>query len=227
LYCSIFEEIPVTTADHINLLTERFPVLLPLHQSILQTAESLISSYRAGGKLLLAGNGGSATDCLHIAGELLKGFTSKRPLSPAERAALSSLFGEDGQWLAERLQGALPAIALPGEIALNTAMANDVDPDLIYAQGVMAFGRPGDVLLALSTSGTACNVIAAVRVARWRGLRTVALTGKDGGSLAPLCDIAIITPGATTAEIQEYHLPIYHTLCAAVEQALFRETAVS
>ncbi|MHB9024176.1 MAG: D-sedoheptulose-7-phosphate isomerase [Armatimonadota bacterium] len=211
----------MTTTDHIDLLCKRFPALIPLRPSITRTAELLISSFRNGGKLLLAGNGGSAADCLHIAGELLKGFTSKRPLSTSERDELASLYGDDGRRLAERLQGGLPAIALPGEISLTSAMANDVDPDLVYAQGVMAFGKPGDVLLALSTSGAARNVIAVARVARWRGLHTIALTGKDGGPLASLCDIAIIAPGVATAEIQEYHLPIYHTLCAAVEEAIF------
>ncbi|MHB9132299.1 MAG: D-sedoheptulose-7-phosphate isomerase [Armatimonadota bacterium] len=205
----------------IDQLLSRYPALASCRQSIELAAGTLIASYRQGGKLLLAGNGGSAADCLHIAGELLKGFHSLRPLPAEERAQLAAMYGDEGKQLGEQLQRGLPAVALPGALALTTAMANDVNPELVYAQGVMAFGAPADVLLCLSTSGTARNVIAAARVARWRRLTTIALTGKGGGPLAQQCDIAIITPGATTAEIQEYHLPIYHTLCAVVESAMF------
>jgi D-sedoheptulose 7-phosphate isomerase len=210
-----------TAATPITRLLDRYPALAPLRGGLEEAAEILIRTYRAGGTLLLCGNGGSAADCLHIAGELLKGFTSLRPLPAADRAALAELYGVEGERLGSLLQQGLPAVALPGALALTTAMANDVDADLIYAQGVMALGRPGDVLLCLSTSGTAQNVIAAARVARWRGLTVLGLTGKSGGLLAPLCHLALVAPGATTAEIQEYHLPIYHALCAAVEEALF------
>jgi D-sedoheptulose 7-phosphate isomerase len=210
-----------TTLSPIATLITRYPALAPCEGAISAAAEILIARYRAGNKLLLAGNGGSAADCLHIAGELTKGFTLPRPLPADDRAALAALFGEDGVWLGAHLQQALPAVALPAALALTTAVANDTHPDLIFAQGVMAFGQPGDVLLAISTSGNAANVLAAARVARWRGLHTIALTGKTGGTLAPACDTAIIAPGATTAEIQEYHLPIYHALCTAVELALF------
>jgi len=207
--------------DHLEELFTRYPALSACRLPIEQAAEALIACFRDGGKLLLAGNGGSAADCLHIAGELLKGFRLPRPLSPADHAALAGLYGEEGEKLGCGLQRGLPAIALPAELALTSAMANDVDAELIYAQGVLALGQPGDALFALSTSGTAMNVIAAARAARWRGLKTIALTGRDGGELAAICDIAIISPGAVTAEIQEYHLPIYHALCAAIEAALF------
>lgn len=205
----------------ITRLLTRYPALAPLQDSLTNAAAMLIDCFRGGGTLLLCGNGGSAADCLHIAGELLKGFTLSRPLPASEQAALTALYGEEGARLGTLLQRGLPAVALPGALALTTAMANDVDADLIYAQGVMALGKPGDVLLCLSTSGTAKNVLAAARVARWRGVRVLGLTGKDGGPLAPLCDLALIAPGATTAEIQEHHLPIYHALCEAVEVALF------
>ncbi|MHB0938390.1 MAG: D-sedoheptulose-7-phosphate isomerase [Armatimonadota bacterium] len=207
--------------DHLDELFTRYPALLPCRLPIEQAAEALIACFRSGGKLLLAGNGGSAADCLHIAGELLKGFQSTRPLSAEDRDALAALFGEEGGRLGAKLQRGLPAIALPAELALTSAMANDVDAALIYAQGVLALGQPGDVLLCLSTSGAAKNVIAAARTARWRGLKTIALTGKDGGELAAVCDLAIVAPGATTAQIQEHHLPIYHALCATVEAQLF------
>ena len=211
----------VSTHADIEVLFTRYPALLPCRTAIVTAAEALIAAFRRGGKLLLAGNGGSAADCLHIAGELLKGFKSLRPLGEDERAQLAAMFGEAGVVLGAQLQHGLPTVALPGALGLTSAMANDVHADLIYAQGVMALGAPGDVLLAISTSGMAANVIAAVRVARWRGLTTVALTGNTGGALAPLCDIAILAPGACTPDIQEYHLPIYHALCAAVETALF------
>ncbi len=211
----------VTTHADIEVLFTRYPALLPCRNPIDAAAAALIAAFRRGGKLLLAGNGGSAADCLHIAGELLKGFNSLRPLGEDECAELAARYGEAGVALGAQLQRGLPAVALPGALALTTAMANDVHADLIYAQGVMALGVPGDVLLAISTSGMAANVLAASRVAHWRGLTTIALTGKTGGALAPLCDIAIIAPGASTAEVQEYHLPIYHALCAAVETALF------
>jgi len=207
--------------NDIEALFTRYPALLPCRTAIDAAAAALIAAFRRGGKLLLAGNGGSATDCLHIAGELLKGFNSLRPLAEDERAQLIARYGEAGIALGAQLQRGLSAIALPGALAMTTAMANDVNPNLIYAQGVMALGTPGDILLAISTSGEAANVIAAAQVARWRGLTTIALTGKTGGALAPLSDIVILAPGATTPEIQEYHLPIYHTLCAAVETELF------
>ncbi len=209
------------TLPAITDLLTRYPALAPVEASITAAAETLIQRFRAGGKLLLAGNGGSAADCLHIAGELMKGFNLPRPLPAEAQAALTALYGAEGARLGGQLQQALPAVALPAALALTTAVANDIDPDLIFAQGVLAMGQPGDVLLALSTSGNAANVLAAVQVARWRGLTTIALTGKTGGKLAPACDLAVIAPGATTAQIQEYHLPIYHALCTAVEAALF------
>jgi len=208
--------------EHLDELFIRYPALLSCRLPIEQTAEALIACFEGGGKLLLAGNGGSAADCLHIAGELLKGFQLPRPLALEDRAALTGLYGEEGDTLGRKLQRGLPAIALPAEVALTSAMANDVDAELVYAQGVLALGAPGDVLLCLSTSGTAQNVIAAARVARWRGLKTIALTGRDGGALATVCEIVILAPGAATTEIQEYHLPIYHALCATVEARLFQ-----
>jgi len=207
--------------EHLEELFARYPFCAICRSQIEQAAEELIVCFRSGGKLLLAGNGGSAADCLHIAGELLKAFQLPRPLSPEDCSALAGLYGDEGVKLGKKLQRGLPAIALPAELALTSAMANDVDAELIYAQGVLALGKPGDILLCLSTSGTAKNVIAAARTARWRGLKTIALTGKEGGGLARICEIAIRAPGDTTARIQEYHLPIYHALCAAVEEQLF------
>jgi len=205
----------------LDTLQERYPALTPAIPTLRSAADVLLASFQRGGKLLLAGNGGSAADCQHIAGELLKGFHLPRPLSPMDRAALATQFGTAGAELAAQLQRGLPAIALPALLALTTAMANDVHPDLVYAQGVMALGEPGDVLLAISTSGMARNVLAAARVARWKGLTVIALTGHSGGELAGCSDIVILAPGATTAEIQEFHLPIYHALCSVIEATMF------
>jgi D-sedoheptulose 7-phosphate isomerase len=167
-----------------------------------------------GGKLLLCGNGGSAADADHWAGELLKGFKSKRMLSPAARAGLPAA-------IADSLQGAIPAIPLTGFAALTTAFANDVDGDLTFAQLTHALGRPGDVLIGLSTSGNARNVCAAATVARVRGLRILGLTGASGGTLAPLCDICLRVPAAETFRAQEFHLPIYHCLSLMLEDDFF------
>jgi len=210
-----------TASAHLEALCARHPLLAACRAPIEQAADALTACFRGGGKLLLAGNGGSAADCLHIAGELLKGFCLPRPLDAGLRVALAAQYGDEGVRLGRGLQQGVPAIALGAETALTTAVANDLDAEFVFAQGVMALGAPGDCFLGLSTSGTARNVIAAARLARARGLRTLALTGMDGGELARLSDIVILAPGETTAQIQEYHLPIYHSLCAAVEDALY------
>jgi D-sedoheptulose 7-phosphate isomerase len=181
---------------------------------VLAAYELLLGVYRGGNKLLLCGNGGSASDADHISGELLKGFQSKRPLPSAERAAL----GED---LAAKLQQSLPAIPLTAFAALSTAYTNDVDAEYIYAQLTLGLGKPGDALLGLSTSGNARNVGHALRVARARGLRTLGMTGETGGAMRELCDVCIRVPSRETFRIQEYHLPIYHVLCLLLEDALF------
>lgn len=200
-----------------------YPELEVCRTEIVRAYEILETSFRAGGKLLLCGNGGSAADCEHIAGELLKGFLKKRPLPDRERAGFENL--PDGQWIADRLQGALPCISLIGSPALRSAFVNDVDPLLDYAQLVYGYGRPGDVLLGISTSGNAANVRYAVITAKARGLMTIGLSGKDGGELAKLCDCTVIVPSQETYRIQEYHLPIYHALCAMLEEAFFDVTA--
>ncbi|MCF3650435.1 D-sedoheptulose-7-phosphate isomerase [Synoicihabitans lomoniglobus] len=175
-------------------------------------------------KLLTCGNGGSAADADHIVGELVKGFLLRRPLPASAQAALIDAHGESGRYMADHLQGGLPAIALTAHTALATAFANDVAPDLVFAQQVQAYGQPGDVLLALSTSGNSANVLHAVRLAHSRGVRTIGLTGASGGQLAPLCDVAICVPYTETPRIQERHLPIYHALCIALEAHFFGPT---
>lgn len=181
----------------------------------------LESSFEKGGKLLICGNGGSAADCEHLVGELMKGFLSRRPLPADQRAQLGEAFPAEGEYLADHLQGALPAISLVSQSGLISAYANDVAPDMVYAQQVYGYGRPEDALIGISTSGRSPNVLSAVRVARARGLSTIGFSGRDGGDLAQLCDVTIRVPEEETLRIQELHLPIYHTLCSMLEQAFF------
>jgi D-sedoheptulose 7-phosphate isomerase len=202
-------------------LLSRYPQLGGCLPGIERAYETIVASFREGGKLLICGNGGSAADSEHIVGELMKGFASRRPLPADVRSQLAEAFGEDGRYLAERLQGALPAISLVSHTSLNTAFANDVAADLIFAQQVYGYGRPGDVLLGISTSGNARNVCYALQIARFLGLHTVGLTGPGGGAMAALCDVPICAPGERTPEIQEHHLPIYHALCEMLEEAFF------
>ena len=200
--------------SRLDTLIKRLPELSACHASITEAYEALRACFAAGGKLLLCGNGGSASDADHWAGELLKGFSHKRPLKIKARRKLPS-------YLAENLQGALPAIPLTGFPALGSAFCNDVAPDLVFAQLTSALGTRGDVLVALSTSGNAKNVCHALETARARGLRTIGLTGATGGRLRSLCEICIRVPATETYRIQEYHLPIYHCLSLMLEDAFF------
>jgi len=207
-------------SELLESLVAKHPALMACKADIAAARDTLIQAYEAHHKLLLCGNGGSAADCEHIAGELLKGFERKRPLSEDLRGRLAAQ-GREGASLAEKLQQALPAISLCGHPSLATAFANDVDPALVFAQLVCALGSRGDVLLAISTSGTARNVILALRAARALGLSTIGLSGQGGGDLAPLSDVLIDVPGESTADTQELHLPVYHYLCRALEAHFF------
>ena len=178
----------------------------------------LAACYRGGGKVLVCGNGGSAADSEHIVGELMKGFRSTRPLPAAHRDRLAERWGEEGLRLAGRLQRALPAVSLVSQVSLGTAVANDLGADLVFAQQVYGYGRPGDALIAISTSGKAANVLAACRVARAFGLATLGLTGAEGGQLKDLCDVTVRAPASETAEVQVWHMRAYHLLCAALEE---------
>ncbi len=207
-----------------NLLLHH-PALAVCKHDIAAARDLLIDTYRAGGKLLLCGNGGSAADCDHITGELLKGFLSLRPLGEDERAALAAAVPDKSHrdLLADRLQGALPAISLPAQSALISAFSNDVDASLVYAQLVWGLGKPGDTLVCLSTSGNSRNVVLAAEAAQAQGLSTVALTGEQNSALSALCTVTVKAPARETYRVQEYHLPIYHYLCAAIEDAFFGE----
>ena len=175
----------------------------------------------SGGKLLLCGNGGSASDSDHIVGELMKGFLKKRPLSDEQKCLMKKRFDGISDTTLERLQSGLPAISLPSISVLNSAFCNDVDPSLIYAQSLFALANERDVLIAISTSGNAENVCLAVEVAKSLGVLVISLTGQSGGRLKALSDICIAVPESETFKVQELHLPVYHTLCADVEAHFF------
>lgn len=205
----------------INELVNRYPVLESVRDDIEKVYKVLVECYENGGKLLVVGNGGSAADSEHIVGELMKGFVKKRPVSEEMREALLRMDPERGAALADNLQGGLPAIALTAHTALNTAFANDKDPVMIYAQQVNGYGKAGDVFLGISTSGNAENVMYAAVTAKAKGLKVLALTGKDGGKLAKIADVSIIVPSKETYQIQELHLPVYHALCLMLEEHFY------
>ena len=204
-------------------LLSRYQSLTACREEIAQASQMLIDCYRRGGKLLLCGNGGSCADCEHIVGELMKGFLKKRPLSTRKKEKMRENWEQVDEELLNKLQNGLPAIALPSMTALNTAFCNDVDPALLYAQGVLALAKPGDVLLCISTSGNAKNVCAAAEVAKALGVFVLGLTGETGGSLRALCDCCICVPERETFKVQELHLPVYHYLCAETEAYFFEK----
>ena len=210
----------------IEILLRNHPALIVCQDTIETARDLLIDTYREGGKLLLCGNGGSAADCDHIAGELLKGFLSHRPLSEEDCLALAESLpdGEadpDLYLLAGQLQGGLPAVSLPAQTAALTAVCNDTDPALIFAQLTWALGQSGDTLICLSTSGNSRNVVLAAKAAKTKGLRVLALTGENDSKLSEMADVTVQVPAHDTYRVQEYHLPVYHYLCAAVEEAFF------
>ena len=209
-----------TAENEIAALTVRYPCLCGCKEDIEKLARRLIGCFGCGGKLIVCGNGGSAADAQHIAGELLKGFCEKRRLPPGERSALCAL-GEDGERLAEGLQSPVPVISLHGETAFSTAWANDCDPALVYAQQTYALCREGDVFLGISTSGNAENVRLAAVAAKARGAFTAALTGAGGGLLGAVCDVTVAVPETETYKVQELHLPVYHAVCLCVEKEMF------
>lgn len=202
-------------------LFQRYPILQACEKDLGAAFDLLAAAYGNGNKLLVCGNGGSAADSEHIVGELMKGFLKRRPISAEHASKLETAGGAAGKEIARRLQGTLAAISLPSQMSLLTATGNDNDFDLVFAQQVYGLGRPGDVLLAISTSGRSKNITNAVIVAKAFGLKSIALTGKSGGDLAPLADVAIKVPSDNVAEIQELHLPVYHWLSTELEATFF------
>ena len=207
--------------DYLELLIKRYPALSPVRDSILAAYETMKECYENGGTLLVAGNGGSCADSEHIVGELMKGFVKRRPVSNEFAAALQEADEKRGEELASCLQGGLPAIALTGHAGLATAFLNDVNGEMIYAQQLYGYGKKGDVFMGISTSGNAENVMYAVAVAKASGIKTIGLTGKNGGEMAGACDCSIVVPSDETFKIQELHLPIYHTLCLMLEEHFY------
>lgn len=193
------------------MLYDRYPALRVCENDIEKAKEMMLLTYRTGGKILVCGNGGSAADCEHIVGELMKGFLLKRPVT-------DDRFPQN---LRDGLQGALPAISLPSQSAILSAFGNDVDPEMIYAQLVYGYAKKEDLVIGLSTSGNSKNVVNAIETARCMGVRTLAMTGQTGSKLSGLADVTIRVPETETYKIQEYHLPVYHYLCAEVERQMF------
>lgn len=206
---------------YLEELVKRYPVLDAVKDDVRKAYELLEACYEQGGKLLIAGNGGSCADAEHIVGELMKGFVKRREVSDSFAECLRNADEVRGAELAKKLQGSLPTIALTGHAGLSTAYLNDVDGDLIFAQQTYGYGRPGDVLIGISTSGNAKNVMYAMTVAKALGMKTIGLTGKDGGALKREADVSVVVPETETFKIQELHLPVYHALCLMLEERFF------
>jgi len=204
-------------------LISRYPDLAVCRLDILNAYHILKECYENGNKVLLCGNGGSAADCDHILGELMKGFLKKRRLSIELSERIFSIDSQKGSYLGEKLQHALPAINLCAQSSIITAVANDTDPDLIFAQQVVGYGRDGDVLLGISPLGNAKNVVYAITISRALGLKVIGLTGLPGGKMKDICDVTIKVPRTSILEAQELHLPIYHALCLMLEEYFFEE----
>jgi len=204
-------------------LMRRHPELKPCQESILDAFKLIRDCYLTEHKLLLCGNGGSAADAEHIVGELMKGYLKKRRVPESISKAIREVDSETEPYLTSHLQGALPAISLIGHPALSTAYINDVAADMGFAQQVFGYGRSGDILFCISTSGDSANVVNAAKVAKALGLHTIGLTGATGGKLKNLCDSTILVPETYIPHVQELHLPIYHTLCAMLEVEFFEE----
>lgn len=206
---------------HLNHLIDRYPKLIVCREEIVKAYEFLEAAYSNGRKLLVSGNGGSASDSEHIVGELMKEFRLKRKVYADMADNLREIDPEMGTVLAENLQGALPAICLTGHSALTTAFMNDANADLIFAQQVNGYGKPGDVYLGISTSGNSKNVLYAAITAKSKGLKVIGLTGAKDNKLMKFADVCIRVPETETYKIQEFHLPVYHCLCLMLEDRFF------
>lgn len=206
---------------HINLLIERYPILAECREDLITAYLFMEESYEKGGKLLIAGNGGSAADSEHIVGELMKGFKMPRHLSADMCVKLKAVDSEMGETLGKNLQGGLPAIALDGHPALTTAYMNDVEPLLCFAQQVNGYGNSGDVFLGISTSGNSKNVLYAATVAKAKGMKVIGLTGQKNSKLSDMADVTVKVTQTETYMIQELHLPVYHCWCLMLEEHFF------
>lgn len=211
----------IKAVEQLDILIKRYPQLETIKKDIKQAYDILEHCYSLGGKLLIAGNGGSTADSEHIVGELMKGFKKQRKLDCEHRTKLVNVNFELGSILADNLQGALPAIALDGHLALTTAFMNDCEPLLCFAQQVNGFGNFNDVFLGISTSGNSRNILYASVTAKAKGMKVIGLTGAKDSKLSRLADVCIKAPETDTYMIQELHLPIYHCLCLMLEERYF------
>lgn len=213
----------MTAYDHLESLISRYPSLGVCRGAVADAYEALAETFASGGKLLIAGNGGSASDAEHIVGELMKSFILPRPLSREMKDTLKRIDPAMGEEIAGTLQTGLPTIALDGHIALSTAFQNDCAPDMVFAQQVAGYGAAGDSFLGISTSGNSRNVLLAAVTAKAIGLKVIGLTGKRECKLQKLADICICVPETETFKIQELHLPVYHCICMMLEERFFGE----
>jgi len=202
-------------------LLMRYPALTACKAQIEEAVALLCETCHQGGKVLLCGNGGSSADCDHITGELMKSFLLPRSLTKEDETKIKDILGEGEEQFAKQLQYAIPAIALANQIALGTAFANDVSPEMVYAQLVFGYGAKHDLLFAFSTSGNSKNIVNACKAAKIKGMKIVGFTGSKACQLDTYCDIVIKAPDTETYKIQEYHLPIYHFICKEAEKTLF------
>ncbi len=207
--------------DVLNRLMVRYPVLEPMRAQIEKAYRLIAARFEQGGKLLLCGNGGSAADALHIAGELMKSFTLARPMEQAVLERIGQMFPADAALLTQKLERALPAVALVESPSLSTAVQNDTAPALVFAQQVYGLGTPKDALLCISTSGNSENCVYAAETAKAMGMAVISLTGAGGGRLAGVSDAAIAVPEMECYRVQELHLPVYHALCLMLEYRFF------
>lgn len=207
--------------DILNQLIIDNNVLHVCKDDVQHAFEILKECYTNCNKVMICGNGGSAADSEHIVGELMKGFVLKRKISDDHRKMLQSNFKEDGRYLANNLQGALPAISLVSQTSITSAFINDVAPDMVFAQQVYGYIKQGDVIIGLSTSGNSKNIMNAFKVGKTFGAKCIGFTGRNGGLIKNLCDVSIKSPADMTYRVQEYHLMIYHALCAMIEAEFF------
>jgi len=205
----------------LDQLFERYPSLSDLKDRIAEAAGMIIDCYTRGGKLLVCGNGGSSSDSDHFAAELMKSFESRRPLDESLKKRFTEISSSRGKILAEKLEHSLPAISLPSNTALTTAISNDIDPSMIFAQQIIGFGNEGDVFIGISTSGNSQNVVDACITARTLNLNVIGITGITGGKMKQYCDLLINVPETRTAWVQELHLPVLHAICLIVEDHFY------
>lgn len=207
--------------EHIDFLICRYPQLTEIRDEIIQGYIVMETCYQGGGKLLVAGNGGSAADAEHMVGELMKSFRMARPVSVEFAQKLKEIDPERGEDLARKLECPLEAISLVSHIPLSTAFINDVDGQGVFAQQLFGFGKQGDVFLGISTSGNSQNILDATVVARALGIKVIGLTGMAGGELGRVADVSVKVPETETHMVQELHLPIYHCWCMMLEERFF------